>query len=396
MNTPLPISPTADEQAELDAQRQWADQVAARAGSFRILSTLPYTKVPFWVKAVDTLAFQWGRGWSSRFGIPTVKFVLQMLARAPRYDVVLLTGGERRDLVYAAVAGLCPWIRTPHVIVDAHWQQGEGWKHTLQKLLLRLSRRLVVQVQPHSVEEVPLYHRLFGIPLATLRAVPWSTSLIGFDDVRPEDTQAEPPFVLTGGLSFRDYGVFLAGAKASGVRIKIGLPKAGVTPEVKALVAQCPNVSLHTSWSNADYVRQMQLCSVFAMPITQGLTRSTADQTLLNAMHYGKIVVSTDSIGPRIYLRDGENGYLVRQPSGEAWADALTRAVALSPADQARLGRAAWHDARVVFNEPLRLARTLALALEVLSSRPGPEDARFHFDQPLPGGIPSRPGASNA
>jgi len=367
-------------QSELDAQRRWCEQVAARAAKYRILSTLPYTKVPFWVSATHTVNLRRGQGWASRRGIPEALFVLKLLRHANHHDIVLLTGGERRDLVYAAIAGLCWWIRTPHVIVDAHWQQGTGLKHTLQKWLLRLSGRLVKQVQPHSAEEVQIYHRIFQLPLSKLAPIPWSTSLIGFDDVSPTDV--EEPFVLTGGLSFRDYGVFLAAAKQSGLRIKIGLPKAGVTQQIQALVDQCPNVSLHTAWSNADYVRQMQLCRVFAMPITQRLTRSTADQTLLNAMHYGKVVVSTDSIGPRIYIRDGENGYLVREATPQAWARTLKHAFDLSADAYARVERQAWYDARVVFNEPLRLARTLALALEVLSPRQ-PEDDRFHFSQQL-------------
>lgn len=353
-----------DIQVELDAQQSWAEKVADRATSHRILSTLPYTKVPFWVRAVQTF--------NPKLGL--MSFILQMLARVNRYDLVLLTGGERRDLIYAAIAGLCFWIRTPHVIVDAHWQQGAGWKHAFQRLLLRLSRRLVAQVQVHSIEEIALYHRIFGIPLDTLRAVPYSTSLIGHSDVAPDDIATEmwdeEPFILTGGVSFRDYEVFLGAAKMSGLRIKIGLPKSGVTKRIQSLVDQCPNVTLHTSWSNADYVKQMQLCHVFAMPIEQGLTRSTADQTILNAMHYGKIVVATDSIGPRIYISDFGNGFLVREATAEAWNVMLSHAFCLNSDTYERLGRQAKFDATVVYNEPVRLARTLAYALVVLSPEP--------------------------
>jgi len=353
-------------ETSLDSQRQWAEQIEAQATRFRILSTLPFTKVAFWVRAVDTLSFPGRQGWSSRYGISSAVFVMKLLARANRYDLVLLTGGERRDLIYAAVAGLCFWIRTPHVIVDAHWQRAVGWQHVLQKLLLRLSRRLVRQVQPHSAEEVQIYHKIFGLPLATLRPVPWSTSLIGYDENSPSEASAEAPFVLTGGISFRDYRTFLAGAKLSGVRIKIGLPRAGVTPEIQEWVSQCPNVTLHTTWSNADYIRQIQLCRVFAMPIIPALTRSTADQTILNAMHFGKVMVSTDSIGPRIYIRDGENGFLISEQSPAAWANVLLRVFSLSAAEYDRIGQQAKHDARIKFNEPFRLARTLAMALDVV------------------------------
>lgn len=328
----------------MNEQTQWTDRVVERARRYRILSTLPYTKVPFWTRAVTTR-----RSLSLR--------------NAHEYDLVLLNGGERRDLVYAAIASMCPWIKTSHVIVDAHWQRGTGLKHTLQRLLLRMSRRLVKQVQVHSAEEVPLYHDIFGIPLATLVDIPYSTSLIGHTQAEPSP---EPPFVLTGGVSFRDYEVFLAAAKRSGLRIKIGLPKAGVTPRIQALVDECPNVTLYTDWGNAEYVRQMQLCRVFAMPIEQGLTRSTADQTILNAMHFGKVVVATDSIGPRIYIRDEVNGFLVRHRHPGIWARALMGAFNLAPDDYDSIGRQAAYDARVKFNEPSRLTRTLEAAISVI------------------------------
>lgn len=331
----------------MNEQTLWTDRVVERARRYRIFSTLPYTKVPFWTRSVTTQRSH-------------------LLRNAHEYDLVLLNGGERRDLVYAAIASLCPWIKTPHVIVDAHWQKGVGVRHLLQRLLLRMSRRLVKQVQVHSIEEVPLYHDIFGIPLATLVDIPYSTSLIGHAEIVPSRVAPEPPFVLTGGVSFRDYEVFLAAAKLSGLRIKIGLPKAGVTPRIQALVDECPNVSLHTDWDNAEYVRQMQLCRVFAMPIEQGLTRSTADQTILNAMHFGKVVVATDSIGPRIYIRDGVNGFLVNSEEPEVWAWKLEHAFNLSPDDYERIGHWAWYDARVEFNEPLRLARTLATAISVI------------------------------
>lgn len=353
----------------LNHQRQWTERVAERAGEHRILSTLPYTKVPFWTRAVTTVKFDRGHGWSSKRGIAEALFVLQMLRKTHEYDLVLLTGGERRDLVYAAIAGLCPWISTPHVIVDAHWQKGTGLKHTLQRLLLRMSRRLVKQVQPHSREEVDIYHQIYGIPHKVLRAIPWSTSLIGHEEIKMSKVASEEPFVLTGGISFRDYPVFMRAAKMSGLRIKIGLPKAGLTPWMEDMVAKCPNVSLHTDWSNAEYVRQMQLCRVFAMPIEQGLTRSTADQSILNAMHFGKVVVSTDSIGPRIYIRDGDNGYLVREPCPRVWARALRTAFHLNPKAYARIAQQATYDARVTFSESVRLARTLACALEVIPCR---------------------------
>lgn len=355
----------------LAAQESWLGHIERKASAHRILSTLPYGKVPFWNRVVETVGARPNRlsRLTAKAGIPDASLIARLLWRAPRYDVVLLAGGERADLLYVALAALCPWIRTPHIIVDAHWQKASGGPGLLQRGLLRLARRLLHEVQPHSAEEIAIYEREFGVPARLLRPVPWSTSLIGYD-IRP----AEPaqPFVLTGGQSFRDYPVFLRAAGELGVRVKMGLPPGAVSPEIRRLVDAFPCVELHTEWSNRDYFQQISACSIFAMPIEQNLTRSTADQTILNAMHQGKIVVATDSIGPRIYLRDAINGFLVREPTVEAWKSALARALNLTPEERAAMADQAAFDARVRFNERIRLGRTLDNALGALdpSQRP--------------------------
>jgi glycosyltransferase involved in cell wall biosynthesis len=336
-----------------------------------MVSTLPYRKVVFWTRVVQELPAKQSvlRYLTGRFGIPDPTLIFRLLRAAPSADLVLLTGGERADLIYAAIASLCPWIHTPHVIVDAHWQRAEGIGHMLQRLLLRLSRRVVRQVQPHSEEEAPIYSALFGIESMRLHAIPWSTSLLGHEvDTAPTDEG----FILTGGFSFRDYSVFLPAAAACGYPVRIGIPSSQVTPALRAQIARLKTVSLHTDWTNADYVQQMKRCKVFAMPINQGLTRATADQTILNAMFFGKPVVASDSIGPRIYIKDCDNGFLVHQPTVQAWCDALRSACELSMADRELLSQRAACDARLHFNEPLRLARTLDAALSVVdpSRRP--------------------------
>jgi glycosyltransferase involved in cell wall biosynthesis len=358
-------------ESAVHSQSLWISEIEQTCRRYRIVSTLPYRKVPFWTGIVREMPVKSGKfgGITRRFGIPDPTLIVRLLHAAPGADLVLLTGGERADLIYAAIAGLFPWIRTPHVIVDAHWQRADGIGHTLQRLLLRLSRRVVQQIQPHSEEEVPIYAELFGIESKRLHAIPWSTSLLGH---MVDGPAGDDGFILTGGFSFRDYAVFLPAAAACGFPVRIGIPSAQVTPALRAQVAAMPQVSLHTDWSNAQYVEQMKRCKVFAMPIVPGLNRSTADQTILNAMFFGKPVVASDSIGPRIYIRHGENGFLVREPSAQAWCTALKAACSLPSADAATVSARAAYDARVHFNEPFRLARTLDAALSVLdrSHRP--------------------------
>lgn len=341
--------------AELVKQGDWIAGIYRRASHYRMLGTLRYPKAPQWNKVVASVR--------TRTGIAgAVSRIYELLARAHRYQVVLLSGGERGDLIYAALAGLCPWMRTPHVIVDAHWQKAAGIGGALQRLLLRLADRLLAQVQVHSPEEIAIYHAQFGIPEEKLRAIPWSTALGGYH--LPESTRGD--YILSGGHSYRDYPVFVQAAGELGVPTRIGIRAGRVGRNLRALIGRFPNVSLHTDWSNDDYYRQMCGCAVFAMPIVQGLTRSTADATLLHAMHQGKLVVSTDAIASRVYIRHGSNGFLVREPTVDCWKQVLREALALDPERARHIGeRAAW-DAKVRFNEAMRLARTLDCVMAAL------------------------------
>ncbi len=357
------LADDADQELARQAQRTaWALEEASR---HRILSTLPYTKVTWWTQCVETLQRGNLSGWARRLRMPDIFLPFQLLRCAPRYDLVLLTGGQRIDLVYLAMAGLAPWIQTPHVIVDAHWQKATGVVYWLQKSVLRMGRRLTAQVQPHSTEEVRLYHELFGIPTEILSPIPYSTSLTGWD-VTPASAAEIGDFVLTGGVSFRDYETLFAAVRQLDFEVQIGLPQQHRSRRIIRRGRNCPNVKFYT-WSNAQFIRKMAACRVFVVPIQPGLTRCTADQTILNAMYFGKVVVATDSIGSRVYIRDGVNGFLVPEGSVAGWVETIRRVYAMSNAEYYRIGQRAAYDARVRFNEQLRLTRTLETALDVLA-----------------------------
>ncbi len=321
----------------------------------RILSTLPYTKIRFWNECVDTYSLR-----------PSfIKYVIGLIKLAPRYDLVLLTGGERFDLIYLAVAGLLPWIKTPHVIADAHWQKADGLLHFLQRAILRCGRRLAVQVQPHSQEEISIYHKIYGIPSSALKPVPWSPTLTGHN-VSPATPEESGDFILTGGKSFRDYDTLFKAIAGLDIRVEVGLPAGSESQSIIEKWRDLSSVVFYTSWSNAQFIRKIAGCRLFVMPISGGLTRSTADQTILNAMYFGKIVIATSSIGSRIYIKDGVNGFLVQENSVDDWRDAILKVLSLTDAEIKSIGARAAYDAQINFSEPMRLVRTLESALKVL------------------------------
>ncbi|MCK6427160.1 MAG: glycosyltransferase [Burkholderiaceae bacterium] len=357
--------PTSSDAAARPADATPADRAAAATRGLRLLSTLPFGKVPFWTAAVQDISPRPGGTprWLQRLGLLDPARIGTLLRQAPRADAVLINGGERTDLLYLALAGLLPWIRTPHLIVDAHWQPGAGRLHrALQRAILRAGRRLLAEVQIHSPEEIEPYARHFGLPRSVLRPLPWSTSLTGYD-IRRRSVQGEA--IVSGGHSYRDYTTLLAAVRETGWPVRIGLPASPVTQAVRAQAADLPNVQIVSDWSFQDYWQQVADSRVFAMPIVPGLQRCTADQTLLNAMALGTIVVATDALSSRLYIRHGETGFLVPEGDPAAWRRQL-QAVFELPQEQAqRIRDAAQRAATTTFGEEERLAQTLERAARV-------------------------------
>jgi hypothetical protein len=364
---------------DAQAQRDHAAHVAevlTRVRGLRLFSTLPFTKVAFWCEAVTTLPQPLLSPPSAGGRLARWRWAWQRLRHtwreASRADVVLINGGERIDLAALALGGLLPWVRAPHVIIDAHWNVAtRPLPALIQHLTFVLGRRLLGEVQPHSPEEIPLYERHFGIPRAVVRPLPWSTSLTGYDAVvrQTGDVPGADAAIICGGHSYRDYATLLQAVDGQPWPVRIGLPPSPITDEVVRAARHMSHVRIVSDWTFTGYWQQVADSHVFVMPITPGLTRCTADQTLLNAMALGAIVVATSSLSSRLYIRDGVNGFLVPEGDPQALRAALAKAWSLSPDERRRMRQQALADTAGPFHELRRLADTLDRAAAVVRSR---------------------------
>lgn len=332
----------------------------------QLLSTLPFHKISLWTEAVETIAAHPIRRPGpirrllQRVGVPDPRIVPRLLARAGQADAVLLNGGERADMVYLTLAVFCPWIRAPHLIIDAHWQPGASPLHRFaQRLPLRLARRLLAEVQPHSPEEIPLYETVFGLPRDIVRPLPWSTSLTGYD-IRRQVAVGDA--IVSGGHSYRDYATLIEAVRGQAWSLWIGLPPSHVSDDVAAMAAGLPNVHIVSHWTYTEYWQAVADSRAFAMPIPPGLLRCTADQTLCNAMALGAIVVATDSMSSRLYIEHGRTGFLVPEGDADAWRRTLAEVHALPPPAAEAIRNAARHEANTRFSEEGRLRETLRRA----------------------------------
>lgn len=354
----------------------WEARAARGVAGLRLIATIGYRSVPFWKSSVEVIPTYgqrvpglWRRCWQ-RIDVPDPGVIARLLRRAPLADAVLLYGGERADLIYLALAGLLPWIRAPHIIIDAHWQPAETpLKRWLQRLCLRMGRRLLADVQIHSPEEIALYERNYGLPRAVLRPMPWSCSLRGYPVSRLQD-DANRHGIVSGGMSYRDYGSLFEAVRGESWSLTIGVPPSPVQDEIRALSAGVPNIEIVDDWGSTAFWQRVAQARVFAMPLTPGLQRCTADQTMLTAMALGALTVATDSLSSRIYIRHGVNGFLVPEGDAGAWRTVLTEVMGLDAERERAIREAAQADVRERFSEERRLLDTLERAADAARNWP--------------------------
>ena len=77
-----------------------------------------------------------------------------------------------------------------------------------------------------------------------------------------------------------------------------------------------------------EFLAAMRRSRVVVVPMRAGLARSAGQQTYLNAMAIGKLVVVTDTPGVRDYVEHGVTGLIVPPGDPAALTDALQWALA--------------------------------------------------------------------
>jgi glycosyltransferase involved in cell wall biosynthesis len=156
--------------------------------------------------------------------------------------------------------------------------------------------------------------------------------------------------VFAGGDSMRDYAPLLEAARGLRTPVRIAAVSA-----LKGSTALPSNVGAGAV-SAGEFFDLLRRSRIVVVPMRRGICRSAGQQTYLNAMALGKLVIVTDSPGARDYVEHGVTGLIV--PPGDA--DALAAAIAwgLDPrhADEIRaIGRRARDVARVRFSPAAHL-----------------------------------------
>lgn len=242
-----------------------------------------------------------------------IHLLLKLLKEARRRDVVLLNGSGRLDQIAAAlIRRTAGGARL--VISDSTWDRGSN---VFDRLLCSLGIRALdgpnVRYCVLSTHEVTSFADQWRVDPARITYTPFCHTLT-------EDELAKPlrdgNGIFAGGDSMRDYVPLL---RAVG---ELGTPLVLAVRHPTELGPVPPNVHAE-SVPPSRFLELMRDAHVVVVPLRAGIGRSAGQQTYLNAMALGKVVVVTDSPGARDYVTDRMDGLVV--PPGDA--DALVHAL---------------------------------------------------------------------
>jgi glycosyltransferase involved in cell wall biosynthesis len=263
-----------------------------------------------WIFYEDRPRSLWERA-IRRPNLAMLRASFQAVIRAARGDIRLLVTHDRASQ-YCAL--LC---RLLHIRVD-HYVHSFNFPELpvgVRLLLMRFAFKQITLFSVHSTMERSLYSRYFGIPEDRFRLRLWG---IDIPRVSPGPPLQEGRYVSSIGGNGRDYRTLLEACRI--------LPHIAfvlvVRPENLAGLDVPSNVRVIV---NAPFEEAMNILKHSAFTVLPLPTSTTAcgHVTLVCAMHLGKTVVATASVGIADYVFNGRNGLTCDPSSPQSLADAI-------------------------------------------------------------------------
>lgn len=317
----------------------------------RTVSTLDWWRRPRWTSRVAIVR---------RDASPAVA-IRRLLGAAAGADAVVLdgaTGGVVRAVDLGAAAALARRRAGPAVVItDATWSVGEG---ALDRLTCRLGLAAIdgprVSYCVLTAAEREVFPRTWGVAPERVFFTPFYYTA-GDEDL--EAPTSDHGGVFAGGDSLRDYRPLLVAARH--LRVPMTLATRCVPPEARTTLPASVQVGF---LPHAEYMRRMREATVVVVPLAARWDRGAGQQTYLNAMALGKLVVVPDVMGVRDYVEDGRTGLVVPH-DGAALEGAIRWAV--DPAHRAAV-RSIGARARDVVRERFSPERYVDAVLDVVEA----------------------------
>ena len=311
-------------------------------------------------RIIGTIGYEDRRPWADRVecidrrGVAGPVFLIRLVSAARASDAVVVNGsvGLRAGYVDLLAAAVIARLPSPPAVVVAEctWHPGRTRAERVARQAgIRLVDRPNLTYCVLSRDEHARFARTWRLDPRRVEVTPYH-----FTMTRAELAlgAVDDGSVFAGGDSMRDYAPLVEAARhvsapvviASRQRMRAPLP-----PNVRAGPLPHPR-----------FLEALRRASIVVVPFQRGLQRSAGQQTYLNAMALGKLVIVTDGPGVSEHLDHGRTALIVPPGDAAALADAL--GWALDPANGeavARIREQARAVARARFTPEAYVARLL-------------------------------------
>lgn len=181
---------------------------------------------------------------------------------------------------------------------------------------------------------------------------------IDLDRFKPAKIESYEPFVfLMCGRLIRDKGVYEYLEAIEIVkkqfpdtifRLLGDIDPGNLTSLTQNELDRAAEIVEHLGWSDKVEEHLAEAHCVVLPSYREGTPRS-----MLEAMAMGKILLTTDTVGCRETVLDGENGFLVKLKSGSDLADKMIKVLSLSSEEKRKMEKASIQLAKTKFDEKL-------------------------------------------
>lgn len=267
---------------------------------------MAFWQSPEWMARVDSMyALDPSRG-DPDF-MPWWKEAWTLFRRGSSYDVIL-TMGVRESFAYAF---LCWITRRPsrqimtEVFIDAPAADSMTWR--IKTAAYRTLARTCLGMITNSSAEIESNAKRFCFPIERIRYVPLNTTI-----AEPVMESRPDGYLFCGGRTLRDYNTLTEVMRAT------DLPWHVVTGANDLTNAHFPaRITINREINRARYLELLRGARIVVLPL-RPTERATGQVVLLEAMSYGKPVITTRAPGTVDIVRHGENGFLVEPENADA------------------------------------------------------------------------------
>lgn len=308
------------------------DAPAVRGKHRRILSYYQKRYHPLWLESVDLyqeLADDVERGWRKKKSRPyriwhDLLWAWRLFHLSRNYEVVL-TGCDGVGLLLGVAQKIFRRNRVPQIYLDflvnfSQSQRAGALRKTLYRCAVQGASCALVQ----RTCEVEAYAQTLGLEKSKFCFVPYHSTLLDSAIAIRDDR-----YIFAGGDSDRDYPLLIEAVRDLPYRVTI----AAWQRDHFAQVSIPQNVEV-VRVAESEFLKLMAHAAMVIVPLKSLPQHVGGEQTYLNAMTMGKLVIVTDQDASD-YIENGKSGILTPAGDSVALREAIVRAMEDSDLAQA-------------------------------------------------------------